>query len=67
MQIKRYIEHELAPEALSSIQKLRNACFPDDQAPRSYFKQLPHFRMLAEDGDQIIGHVGIRSSGHEIW
>jgi GNAT superfamily N-acetyltransferase len=59
MQIKRYIEHELGPEVLSSIQRLRNACFPDHQVPRSYGKQLPHIRFLAQDADQVIGYLGI--------
>ncbi|MCM0148669.1 GNAT family N-acetyltransferase [Photobacterium galatheae] len=52
-------EIEISPESHTAIQQLRNAAFPDHQVERSYYKQLPHYRMLAYSGDQLIGHMGL--------
>ena len=57
--IQPYIEYEIGLGLHSQITVLRNACFPDCQCDRSYFKQLPHFRLLAFDGARLVGHLGV--------
>jgi predicted N-acetyltransferase YhbS len=42
-----------------TIQKLRNASFPDTQLKRSYFKQLPHYRALKYENNKLIGYAGL--------
>ena len=60
MRIDSHIEHKIEPEAHSEIAKLRDACFPGCRHSRSYFKQLPHFRLFArDDSDVLVGHVGV--------
>ncbi len=59
MRIEWIAEHQISSDLHDQITSLRNACFPDGQLSRSYFKQLPHFRILAFDGDLLVGHVGV--------
>ena len=60
MRIDTYIEHNLEPATHAEIAELRRACFPEDESGRSYFKQLPHFRLLArDDSSKVIGHLGV--------
>lgn len=59
MRIERYIKHEIQTELHSQITELRNACFPDYQRERSYYKQIPHLRFLAYSNETLIGHLGI--------
>ena len=59
MQIIERIEYAIGPDWHDQITSLRNACFPDCVQDRSYFKQLPHFRLLAFEGEQLVGHLGI--------
>lgn len=59
IQIKRYVEHEISSNLHSSIETLRNSCFPDHQQPRSYGKQFPHFRILAFTDERLVGHLGV--------
>ena len=41
------------------IQDLQNDSFPNDKVNRSYYKQLPHYRMLKFNNDQLIGYMGL--------
>ncbi len=59
MHIELKIEHEIACDQHDQITSLRNESFPDAARERSYFKQLPHFRLLAEDDGVLIAHLGI--------
>lgn len=52
-------EWDLPATVHADIATLRNACFPNDQHDRSYGKQLPHFRYLVYDDDQLVGHMGV--------
>jgi GNAT superfamily N-acetyltransferase len=52
-------EIDLARQTQMSIQRLRNDCFPEHKAARSYYKQLPHYRMLKYRNEQLIGHMGL--------
>lgn len=46
--------------AQQQIAELLEACFPDGgYNGRTYFKQLPHFRLLLKDGTDLIGHIGL--------
>lgn len=54
-----YIEHDIPPEIHRQVTDLRNHCFPDHSAPRSYYKQIPHFRYLVFHESRVIGHLGI--------
>jgi predicted N-acetyltransferase YhbS len=42
-----------------AIARLREEAFPDFAPERSYFKQLPHLRVLAAMGDTNVGHAGL--------
>ncbi len=42
-----------------SIEILRNLSFPEHQANRSYYKQLPHMRALQFEGDILVGYLGL--------
>ncbi|WP_417380776.1 GNAT family N-acetyltransferase [Gimesia sp.] len=59
MQIDHKIEYDINPQLHDKITELRNACFPEDSKPRSYFKQLPHFRYLAYEDGILVGQMGI--------
>lgn len=52
-------EIELTEKEHESISALRNDSFPEHQVPRSYYKQLPHYRCLEYDGDMLIGYMGL--------
>jgi len=43
----------------SSITRLRNNSFPGYQVDRSWYKQLPHMRILCYAEDELIGYMGI--------
>ncbi len=59
MRIELRIEHEIDSHLHDQITCLRNECFPDAARERSYFKQLPHFRLLAEEDGILVGHLGV--------
>ncbi|AIL70747.1 acetyltransferase [Vibrio vulnificus] len=42
-----------------SIEVLRNQSFPDHQSNRSYYKQLPHMRVLRYEDDLLVGYLGL--------
>jgi predicted N-acetyltransferase YhbS len=42
-----------------AIKELRNQSFPEHQADRSYFKQLPHMRALEYQSDKLVAHMGL--------
>lgn len=52
-------EIDLTEHTQVSIQRLRNGCFPEHKVGRSYYKQLPHYRMLKYSNGQLIGHMGL--------
>lgn len=59
MRIEKLIEHDIDLRLHAAITKLREECFPEDHKPRSYYKQLPHFRFLAYEGESLVGHMGV--------
>lgn len=52
-------EYALSDEVSAQLRSLLDTCFPDTFAGRTYFKQLPHARLLAMEGESVIGQVGI--------
>ncbi|MDH2332410.1 MULTISPECIES: GNAT family N-acetyltransferase [Paenibacillus] len=61
MKIDQVFEHDISEKLAASIQALLidsfSEIYPTD---RIYFKQLPHFRLLAFNHEyQLIGHVGL--------
>ncbi|MCB9474157.1 MAG: GNAT family N-acetyltransferase [Candidatus Delongbacteria bacterium] len=52
-------ECEITARQHAQLADLRNASFPDHQKQRSYYKQLPHARLIAHDGDTLVGQLGI--------
>ena len=52
-------EYAISAEVCSQLRLLLDECFPDTFEGRTYFKQLPHMRLLALDGDSVVGQVGI--------
>ena len=59
MEINRITEFEISKDTHRQITYLRNACFPENSKPRSYYKQLPHFRYLAFAEDTLVAHMGV--------
>lgn len=60
MEITRVIEFDISKDRHQQITKLRNSCFPIENAkPRSYYKQLPHFRYLVSVEDMLVAHMGV--------
>ncbi len=42
------------------VAELLEACFPDGgHNGRTYFKQMPHYRLLLRQGDVLIGHIAL--------
>ena len=59
MNISRIIEFDLSKELHQQITELRNSCFPENAKPRSYYKQLPHFRYLVFAENLLVAHMGV--------
>ena len=60
MEISRVIEFDISSDTHKKITDLRNSCFPkENNKPRSYYKQLPHFRYLVFTEDTLIAHMGV--------
>lgn len=52
-------EPQLTNTQHHAITNLRNSAFPDHQVKRSYFKQLPHSRVLLMQDGELVGHLGL--------
>lgn len=59
VQFWQLAEHELDASLAARTMRLRNLCFPDHRVDRSYYKQLPHWRHLAQAQGTLVGHLGI--------
>ncbi|MHC4450515.1 MAG: GNAT family N-acetyltransferase [Planctomycetota bacterium] len=61
MKLELCDEFRIGPARAEEIRLLLAASFPDCEFTqhRNYFKQLPPRRLLAFDGDKLIGHVGL--------
>jgi GNAT superfamily N-acetyltransferase len=52
-------EIEVKDSLKSDIQKLRNLCFPEFALDRSYYKQLPHYRVISYKGSELSAYLGL--------
>ena len=53
-------ELEINSVTKSEIASLLDAVFPDtNYVNRHFFKQLPHYRLLLRDNNNLVGHMGI--------
>ena len=52
-------EDHLTPAGRTEVLQLLGACFPGYFIERIYFKQLPHWRILAWRGKELVGQVGV--------
>ncbi|MEO1626543.1 MAG: GNAT family N-acetyltransferase [Bacteroidota bacterium] len=59
MEIHRIEEHAISAENHQGIEQLFVHCFADYPPHQSFFKQLPSFRYLAFEGDELIGHLAV--------
>ncbi|MEL6441138.1 MAG: GNAT family N-acetyltransferase [Cyanobacteria bacterium J06621_8] len=59
MEVTKINEYDIELSTHDQITKLKNICFPNSKKDRSYYKQLPHFRYLVYDNEQLIGQMGV--------
>lgn len=60
MELKFINEFQIDETTSKKINILLKKFFPDaEYENRDYFKQLPHYRILAKEGEHIIGQLGI--------
>lgn len=59
VQIITVAEHRLTSSLEAQLSELLDTCFPDVFQGRTYFKQLPHWRVLAVEGESVLGQLGI--------
>lgn len=52
-------EYAISAEVCSQLRILLDQCFPDTFEGRTYYKQLPHVRLLAMDEGSVVAQVGI--------
>ncbi len=57
--IEQVAEIDISSNTHLHIHQLLSSCFSGYPKNRSYFKQLPHFRLLVKNEDKLIGHVAI--------
>ncbi len=59
----KFTEHPAAessdPSRDAAIASLLDACFDSAHGGRTWFKQIPHERLLAWSGSDLMGHVGM--------
>ncbi len=60
--MKIVYEIDVTKEQHDAIESLRNQVFPDHQANRSYYKQLPHMRALQYENNILVGYLGPNST-----
>lgn len=60
MKLEFINEFQISKPLSREINRLLSKCFPDvTYAKRDYFKQLPHYRILARNKEQLIRQVAI--------
>ena len=60
-QILHVPEFALDATRTEELAQLLDLCFPETFEGRTYYKQLPHFRLLAVEKDQLRGQVAIEA------
>ncbi len=57
--IEQIFEINIQPAVHNQISQLLAKCFSGYPKDQSYFKQLPHFRLLVKNESELIGHVAV--------
>lgn len=57
--ISQLSEYQLSPTTKAQLQGILALSFPGALEHRVYYKQLPHSRLLAHQGDALIGQIGL--------
>ena len=52
-------EYNITAQMTAALTTLLEGSFPDTFDGRTYFKQVPHFRYLAFDGETLMGQLGV--------
>ncbi|WP_367874915.1 GNAT family N-acetyltransferase [Luteolibacter sp. Populi] len=60
-QVQELIEHEIPVAIQADIARLLELCFPNTFEGRTYYKQLPDFRLLLWNRGILAGQLGIDS------
>ena len=59
MRIEQHLEMTVSESMDKELTELLQHAFPSIYPNRRYFKQLPHFRLIAYADERIIGQVGL--------
>jgi len=59
MHFERREEFSISSSITANIQVLLQACFPDYPSQQTYFKQVPHSRVLVWENETLIGHASL--------
>lgn len=59
MKIQRLEEFQISETVRKAIRRLMEGCFSDYPGDRIYLKQLPDFRFLTWEKDQLIAHMAV--------
>ena len=59
MKIEQHLEMTVSESMDKELTELLQHAFPSIYPNRRYFKQLPHFRLIAYEDERIIGQVGL--------
>ncbi|MEL6986468.1 MAG: GNAT family N-acetyltransferase, partial [Bacteroidota bacterium] len=59
MEIKRVEEIKLSPKINESIIALLGVCFPNYPKGRSYYHQIPDYRLLAYEDKKLVGQMSV--------
>ena len=59
MHFERREEFSINSNINATIQVLLQACFPDYPSHQTYFKQVPHSRILVWEKEVLIGHASL--------
>lgn len=52
-------EHRLTRHDQTQLQALLATCFPEHLSERTFYKQLPRFRLLTYEGERLVAQVGV--------
>jgi GNAT superfamily N-acetyltransferase len=59
MEITFHCDYAVPADLQPGLKDILRTCFPAFLADRSYYKQVPHGRLLAVDKTRVVGQVGI--------
>lgn len=57
--LTRVEEYRIGEPLRRELHRLLRECFAEYPQERIYYKQLPHFRVVARDAGELVGQVGV--------